>query len=414
VDRIQAAHAAFTNVEFVTPHKPLIPAAEYGGIHLGMPPFVLDELNKTGFNLYSIANNHSLDFTLKGLRDTLEELRKRGMAYAGAGDNLGDARSPAYIDTPAGRVALVAAASSYVAGAQAGEVRTDFPGRPGINPLRQTTEYALPPDYLDWLKEIDEVMGTAEVARKKEAFGLQIKENPDAYEFLGRNFVEEDSPGVRTKPNERDMKEITRWLSDAARQADFVVMSLHCHEGQNGDINNHYEADFIREAAHKFIDAGADVFVGHGPHVLRGIEIYQGKPIFYSLGNFIFMCENLLRLPADMYELYKLPPDATPADIFDFESRDEAGSPKAFHASLAFWQTVLPICRFQKGTLVDVELHPVTLQLDSARTQRGVPGAAPGKEGQLILEQLAELSAPNGTEIAVELKEGIAVGQIRL
>ncbi len=45
------------------------------------------------------------------------------------------------------------------------------------------------------------------------------------------------------------------------------------------------------------IDAGADVFVGHGPHVLRGIEIYKGKPIFYSLSNFIFQNETVLRMP---------------------------------------------------------------------------------------------------------------------
>ena len=47
------------------------------------------------------------------------------------------------------------------------------------------------------------------------------------------------------------------------------------------------------------VDAGADLFVGHGPHVLRGVEIYKGKPIFYSLGDFIFQNETLLRLPSE-------------------------------------------------------------------------------------------------------------------
>ena len=42
----------------------------------------------------------------------------------------------------------------------------------------------------------------------------------------------------------------------------------------------------LRAWARVVIDAGADAVVGHGPHVLRGIEFYQGKPIFYSLGNF--------------------------------------------------------------------------------------------------------------------------------
>jgi len=412
VDLIRTADVAFTNVELVTPQKPVVPSSEFGGIHLGMPPFVLDELKKTGFTLYSVANNHAVDFTYRGLLDTLEELDKRGMVYAGAGENLGDARSPAYLDTRVGRVALIAAASSYVTGAHAAETRTDFPGRPGINPLRHKKRYVVTPQQLERLRQIDEAMGTAEVARKKRKFGLTVEDEPDAYDFLGRSFVEGETPGVRTSPNERDMRELKRWINDASRQADFVVMSLHCHEGQNGDSNNHYEADFIREAAREFIDAGADVFVGHGPHVLRGIEIYNGKPIFYSLGNFMFMCENLCRMPAEMYEMYKLPADATPADVFDFESMREDGSPKAFHANPAFWQTVLPICRFQGGTVAEIELYPVTLSLDSRRTQRGLPVQAVGDEARLILEMLAKLSIPNGTQIEIEARNDTFIGKI--
>lgn len=414
VQKITAADVAFTNLELVTPRKPMIPSSEFGGIHLGMPPFVLDELKKVGFNLYGVANNHALDFTLKGLLDTLKELRSRGMVYAGAGDNLGEARSPAYLSTPGGRVALIAAASSYVTGAHAAEVRTDFTGRPGINPLRHKKEYVLPPSYLNSLKSIDEVMGTAEVTRKKQKFGLTVEDNPDAYKFLDNDFVEGETPGVRTGPNRRDLEEINHRIDDARRQADFVVMSLHCHEGQNGAINDHYEADFIKEAAHEFIDAGADVFVGHGPHVLRGIEIYRGKPIFYSLGNFMFMCENIWRLPSEMYEQYRMAQDATPADVFDFESRREDGSPKAFHANPGFWQTVLPVCRFSDGVLDHIKFYPVTLGLDRPRTQRGVPEVAPGEEGEAILQQLADLSAPNGTDISIEMRGEIAVGRLNL
>ena len=59
------------------------------------------------------------------------------------------------------------------------------------------------------------------------------------------------------------------------------------------------------------VDAGADMFVGHGPHVLRGVEIYKGKPILYSLGDFIFQNETLLRLPSENYETYDLGATAT-------------------------------------------------------------------------------------------------------
>ena len=81
--------------------------------------------------------------------------------------------------------------------------------------------------------------------------------------------------------------------------ADIVIVSLHCHES---GANRSVPADFIPIFAKAVIDAGADVFVGHGPHVLRGIEIYKGKPIFYSLSNFIFQNETVLRMPEDSYE----------------------------------------------------------------------------------------------------------------
>ena len=45
-------------------------------------------------------------------------------------------------------------------------------------------------------------------------------------------------------------------------------------------------ADYQREVAHAAIEAGADMILGHHPHVLKAIELYRGKPIFYSLGNF--------------------------------------------------------------------------------------------------------------------------------
>jgi len=60
--------------------------------------------------------------------------------------------------------------------------------------------------------------------------------------------------------------------------------------------------------AHAAIDAGADIFIVHGPHNIRGIEIYKGKPIIYSLGNFIFDGEaGIPYAPSEIYERYHLP-----------------------------------------------------------------------------------------------------------
>ena len=51
--------------------------------------------------------------------------------------------------------------------------------------------------------------------------------------------------------------------------------------------------------AHAVIDAGADVFIGHGPHLDRGIEIYKGKPILYSLGALVIENDTVERMPQD-------------------------------------------------------------------------------------------------------------------
>lgn len=71
------------------------------------------------------------------------------------------------------------------------------------------------------------------------------------------------------------------------------------------------------------IDASADVVVGHGPHVLRGIEVYKGRPIFYSLANFIFENDLVELQPADSYELLGLDGDSLPSDYFSRRSKND-------------------------------------------------------------------------------------------
>jgi poly-gamma-glutamate synthesis protein (capsule biosynthesis protein) len=64
---------------------------------------------------------------------------------------------------------------------------------------------------------------------------------------------------------------------------DYVVVLVHW-----GIERNEYPEDYETTLAHQYIDAGADLIIGSHPHVLQGISYYEGKPIFYSLGNYIF------------------------------------------------------------------------------------------------------------------------------
>lgn len=72
-------------------------------------------------------------------------------------------------------------------------------------------------------------------------------------------------------------------ISRARQQADYVIVSFHW-----GTEGTHVIQPYQRTVAHQAIDAGADVIIGHHPHVLRGIERYKTGIIFYSLGNFVF------------------------------------------------------------------------------------------------------------------------------
>jgi poly-gamma-glutamate synthesis protein (capsule biosynthesis protein) len=80
-----------------------------------------------------------------------------------------------------------------------------------------------------------------------------------------------------------DLKKVEAKVVEAKKQADFVVINIHW-----GSEYTHQFSKKQQAVGHALIDAGADAVIGHHPHVVQGAEAYRGKPIFYSLGNFIF------------------------------------------------------------------------------------------------------------------------------
>jgi poly-gamma-glutamate synthesis protein (capsule biosynthesis protein) len=178
-------------------------------------------------------------------------------------------------------------------------------------------------------------------------------------------------------------------------------VTIHAHEG-NGDRS--VPAKFLITFARAMIDAGADVFVGHGPHVLRGIEVYKGKPIFYSLGNFIYQNQTLLRLPYENYERYNLGSNAHVADFndarYDFGRKGRPVTPE-------IWESVIAVPRWRGKELIEIKLYPVSLGFGKFRTKRGRPMFADPDLSKKIIEDLKRLSKPFGTTI--DLKEGIGI-----
>ncbi len=412
VDIIRGADAAFVNLEVVTPRPPLVPSIESGGSNFGAEEFILDELKLMGFDLFNVATNHAADYTFLGLQDTMDALRERGMVFAGGGNNLGEARSPAYFDVDDGRVAVLGTTTSFVVGAPAMASRMDMPGRPGISPLRVDYEYVLDPQHWDALVSVAGALGAVQVGRERwEA--ARAAQPQDTLDFLGLRFALGTNLAFKERVNQRDLTDICRWIDDAKRQAEFVVMSIHAHQGKNRTGNNPDLPDFLPEVAHKFIDSGADVVVGHGPHMLRAIEVYRGKPIFYSLGDFYYVSSGIRRYPAEIYERLGLPETATPADVQDINNRDPQGRPRGFAADERFWQSIIPVCTYEDWKLTSLELHPVDLNFGARhRSVLGEPRLASVEMGTDILRQVERLSEPFGLRINVQQAGDHVVGQV--
>ena len=112
-DLIRAADVSFTNLEVLPNDFEGDPALESGGSHFGAPSWILDELVAGGFDLFSTANNHALDYGIAGLHAMHRELDKRELLYTGTGRNLEEARRPVYCTRPEGTVALLACSATF-------------------------------------------------------------------------------------------------------------------------------------------------------------------------------------------------------------------------------------------------------------------------------------------------------------
>lgn len=415
LDHIRDTDAGFVNLEVLLHDYEGYPNANSGGTYMRAPPWVADELTQAGFDVFAAANNHVGDYSHGGMEATMRELEARDIPYAGLGRTLAQAREPAFTETPGGRVSVVAACSTITPGTEAGQQRPDMQGRPGLSPLSLSTRYEIPGDALEQAKELAESLGLEELKRDRKAFGFPVPGEdqegftlPNVGDGDNMNFVEADDHAIVREPNVEDIEAVLRQIRAADRQSDLVVASLHAHEGTGGSRNNETIPTWLEEFARDCITAGADIFVGHGPHVLRGIEVYEGAPIFYSLGNFIMENETVTRLPAEIYDRYDLDPlDSHPADLFDERVFDEDGERIGFLSKRSFWETVVPICHFNDDGLVRVVLHPADLGYEKPRARRGYPRLADEKTSERILEELADLSEPYGTQI--ELEGGVGV-----
>jgi poly-gamma-glutamate synthesis protein (capsule biosynthesis protein) len=393
IERIRSADVAFTNIEMLFHDYESYPMASSGGTYMRAQPELAKELAWAGFDLGGLANNHSGDYGPVAMLLTEKYVREAGITAAGVGRSLAEAREAKFLETRNARIALVSLASTFSDHSTAGKSRDDIPARPGLNPLRHEVTYRVSRDELEGLR------------RMLKSLERNVPATGDHLTFLGERFEVGDPPGVWSEPNPRDMEEIGSVVRNAETLADYTIVSIHAHESQ-GDRT--VPARFVVDFARRMIDEGADVFVGHGPHVLRGIEIYKGKPILYSLGDFVFQNETLQRLPDENYAPLGLGEDKGLSDFNDARyDHDRTGFP----ASPEIWESVVAEAVFEGKELSELRLHPISLGFGKARYVRGRPLPADEKLSRKIIADLTRLSKPFGTD--VEYVDGMGVVRVK-
>lgn len=371
-----------------------VPQAESGGTWMLADPGVPADVAKLGFDIVSHANNHATDWGVEGMIETGQRLTNADLIWSGTGVSMAAARAPRYLDTPKGRIALVSATSTFTPMSRASDAVGEVAARPGVNSLRTTRTTLVTPEQLEALGAI-----AAKSLLKTDG------KSDGAVTLFGNRFATGSTGGARLdfryKINAADLAENLRSIRQAKQNGNFVVYSVHNHEPGN-DFQE--PADFAVQLARLAIDAGADAYMGHGPHQLRGIEIYKGKPIFYSLGNFAMMNNSLDAVPADMYDQFGVKPDsATVPELLQARNERTFNDPNLY-------ESVIAVSQYTGGQLSEIKLYPIDLGVAIKGADRGVPRMATRAHGDKILDRLRTLSAPLGTKIAIEN----GVGVIRL
>lgn len=364
------------------------PAAENGGGYPLQPASFARQVKAMGISLISKANNHATDWGSDGLAATLGWLTAAGVTQGGAGEGLEAARTPAYLETVKGRVALIDTASTFPPMAVAGPPVSRFNmisrPRPGISPLH--------------VREVGRISPSQFAALRKIAGALDSGGNDDEVRLGDQVFSRK--PGPRWEMNKDDETQLLNSVKAARAKAQFVLFSIHAHQtaGDTDSGPGPYEpailhwaneaasptdprpADFEPRLFHEAIDAGADAVVRTGPHVLGGIEIYKGKPIFYSLGSL----------------------------FFDFRGKRSYTTPtgQVMNFPEGYFQTVIPVTRYRHGKVEEIRLYPFAIESGGGPIG-GMPHPAAPQEARRILEGLKTMSAAFGTKIGIENGVGV-------
>ncbi|WP_427181539.1 CapA family protein [Paenibacillus sp. TC-CSREp1] len=396
---LKEADEVFTNAEFVTPRKNTVPAAGRG-YQTSVRPKTLDEFARLNIRYVGFANNHTGDYGIEGITDTLAEAEQRGLIPLGVGMSLHEARKPVFIDTADGRIAIITIGVTRSEVFAASNPGNGVPARPGLNPLRWSRTYVVNEQDFETLKGISERIGIAasmETGKRIETFKSKSENH---YEFGSLfegylTFEKGDNSRVKTTAHAQDQQEILETIRDAKERSDFVFVNLHTHEGENEDWYSDYPAEFIETFARSAVDAGAHCVFGHGAHFTRGVELYQGQPIFYNIGSLIMEFEaGESLISPEMFTAYGYAENESPSTLHKNRTKDSDGNWQGFYSHRKFSENFLISFDLNADQQkFEYELIPIDLRLTHARvTKRGLPVLASEEATASLVERLNHVS----------------------
>ena len=194
-------------------------------------------------------------------------------------------------------------------------------------------------------------------------------------------------------------KRITDAIAEARFMADYVIVAPHNHEIY-GRLKENVDPVSI-EFAHNCIDAGADAVISTGPHLLRPVEIYNGKPIFHCLGDFINQLETINCAPDGMFAKQNLNGNSRLDELFNARS---GNGKRGLSYDRVMFESVIPYWEVENGELTKLVFLPIEEMFGLPRSRHGWPLKNTSAN---IIERFAEMSKPYGVDIRIENGLGV-------
>ncbi len=336
---MQEADIGYGNLEFSINEHPELQRPFY---NFRAPREFAWEVASIGINMVSMANNHALDFGPEGLKECLRALDLTSITHAGAGATLAAAHAP-------------------------GTHRVQS----------RTTRFSLLSYMRYWTNKY----------RSADPNAPSLATIDPAMILVAKDGKVESVEG----PLEGDVQAMEDDIVVARRHADLLMVSLHNH-----DVSHHRVYGIQNKTPandeimyRRAIDAGADMVLGSGPHVLRGIEIYKGKPIFFSLSDFIYQYRTPDKIPIDLIHQRDTELER-PTNVSVWDRRD---TPETMEG-------VLVRMTVNGDKLRKIQLIPIAI--DDEGPLYGVPRLVTDQRAKEMFEKIQKLSEPYGTKITVK------------